>query len=198
MRFAPQILNSVKKFNVIEEHFLLMSDDEVVVISCEEPIHLEPPRPVPAMGKRTKLLTVLWTPEEDAKLKELVEGLGTKDWHKIGKSFLRHSSRQCKERWDAIKPKGKYFLKPALFTREEDVLMWRKVQELGKKWDLVVRFFPGRTEAQVQTRYQVLRKKVRNYVKKATTNKYLVDEITDIITKRAEEPPLPRFNNSLK
>ena len=191
-----------KIFNTIEEHSFLMLEEkeDYVEITFDKPIHLEPPRPPTPIqtGKRTKLLTILWTPEEDAKLKELVKAFGTSDWHKISKSFLRHNSRQCKERWAAIKPQGRYFLKPCLFTREEDVLLWKKVQQYGKKWELINKCFTGKTEEQLKTRYQTLKFKVRNYIKKATTDKYLIDEITDLITKRSKEPPLPRCRGGVK
>ena len=178
----------------------MLEEEDVIEISCEKPIHLEParpPTPIP-VGKRTKLLTILWTPEEDAKLKELVKAFGKDNWHKISKSFLRHNSRQCKERWAAIKPQGRHFLKPPQFTREEDVLLWKKVQQYGKKWELINKCFTGKTETQLMNRYKTLKSKVRKNIKKATTDKYLVDEVSDLIAKRSTEPPISRFRGGTK
>ena len=40
-----------------------------------------------------------WTPDEDAKILELIQKFGTRSWSVIGNHFGNRNGKQCRERW---------------------------------------------------------------------------------------------------
>lgn len=99
---------------------------------------------------------VRWTQQEDNLLRHLVSIFGENDWRHLAKEMNHRNPRQCRERW-------KYYLCPNLnvaeWTPEEDELILQKREELGPKWIMMKKFFVGRTDAMIKTRYNAL---VRN------------------------------------
>jgi hypothetical protein len=49
-------------------------------------------------------VNTIWTPTEDDKLRVLVATLGKRRWSVVAKSLEGRDSKQCRERWDLIKP----------------------------------------------------------------------------------------------
>ena len=92
-------------------------------------------------------------PEEDEKLIELVNNLGTKCWTAIAKQMPGRNARQCRER-------QKQYLDPSInkddFTEEEDKLLLEKIQQLGTEWKEIKNFFLNRTETQLKNRFNFL------------------------------------------
>lgn len=88
-------------------------------------------------------------PEEDEKLKELVEKYG-KSWHEISNEMPGRNVRQCRERW-------KHYLSSdrakSPWTNEEDLLLFQKFMELGPKWTKIAKCFDDRTDIQIKTRW---------------------------------------------
>jgi hypothetical protein len=97
-----------------------------------------------------------FSPEEDAQLRALVDSHGQTDWVAIAECMPGRSSRQCKERW-------MHYLSPDItqrnWTEEEDERLIQKVDEMGRRWQLLVPFFPGRTDVGLKNRYNVLQRK---------------------------------------
>ena len=95
--------------------------------------------------KREKFL-----PEEDQRLRELVAIHGESSWDIVSKNMKNRNQRQCRERWkhylSSSRPK-------APWTNEEDELLYQKMTELGPKWTKIAKFFDGRTDIQVKTRW---------------------------------------------
>jgi hypothetical protein len=96
-----------------------------------------------------------FTPDEDDRLRELVEKYGTHDWTRVASKIRRRDPRQCRERWTN-------YLSPSVingpWTVEEDELLAEKVAEFGRKWQHVAGFFQGRTDINVKNHWNHLQK----------------------------------------
>ena len=99
-----------------------------------------------------------FTPEEDNRLRALVQEIGMSNWTAIAEQMPGRNVRQCKERWIN-------YLSPSLntspWTPDEDALLIAKQNELGSKWVQIARFFDNRTDAMCKNRFNVLRRRER-------------------------------------
>jgi hypothetical protein len=99
---------------------------------------------------------VKFSPGEDERLRNLVETLGTSDWHAIVAQMPGKNARQCKERWiNYLSPE----LNTGAWTCEEDILLIRKHAELGPKWVQIAAFFPNRTDSMIKNRFNKLQRR---------------------------------------
>ena len=112
-----------------------------------------------------------FTSEEDFKLKQLVKKYGENDWVRIAGMFHERNERQVKERWynylspDLVKTPMSY---------AEDQYLIHYVNLIGRKWKMIANFFPGRTDIQLKSRFNVImRKEIRD--QKKELKKYLID-----------------------
>lgn len=100
------------------------------------------------LKKRTR---AKFYPEEDEKLRELVEEYGLHAWETIAQQMPGRNIRQVRERW-------KHYLSSEKphdpWTKEEDDLLFEKVHELGGKWTKIAKFLNGRTDLQAKLRWQ--------------------------------------------
>ena len=91
-----------------------------------------------------------FSPEEDAKLQQLVEEKGARRWDEIAKEMPGRTGRQCRDRF-------KNYLQPELvngpWTEDEDTLLRTKVEEIGLHWSLICAAFPGRSQSNVKNRW---------------------------------------------
>lgn len=91
-----------------------------------------------------------FSPTEDYLLRRLVEIHGDSNWEQISHFLQGRSARACRERW-------KLSLSPGIvngpWSREEDALLARRVQEIGPKWKLLSREFRGRSECNIKNRW---------------------------------------------
>lgn len=89
-------------------------------------------------------------PEEDHRLRELVQKYGTNAWESVASEMPDRNVRQCRERW-------KHYLSSEQmntpWTPEEDRILFEKIQELGPKWTKLTQYFNGRTDIQIKTRW---------------------------------------------
>lgn len=95
--------------------------------------------------KREKFL-----PEEDRQLRELVAIHGDSSWDIVAKNMPNRNQRQCRERWKHYLSSSKAKVP---WTPEEDDLLYQKMNELGPKWTKIAKFFDGRTDIQIKTRW---------------------------------------------
>lgn len=102
-----------------------------------------------------------FSPEEDDKLKTLVEKHGESNWNAVAAEMPGRNVRQCRERW-------KHYLSPEVsnlpWTPEEDELLLQKTQELGSKWVQISKLFKKRTDINVKNRWIVLMRRNTNPV----------------------------------
>lgn len=96
----------------------------------------------------------MFTPEEDAKIKELVQVFG-EDWRAISKAMPDRTLRQVRERY-------KNFLAPGIvngpWSRQEDSLLIQLFRSLGPKWSKISKHFPSRSDINVKNRWTSISK----------------------------------------
>jgi hypothetical protein len=99
-----------------------------------------------------------FTPEEDSTLINLVREHGTDDWPHIARLMRGRNARQCKDRWFN-------FLSPDVvngpWTEEEEALLCNRFAMLGNLWKLISTFFPGRTEINVKSHWQLMQRRIK-------------------------------------
>lgn len=96
-----------------------------------------------------------FTDDDDKRLKQVVDEIGTDSWQEVAKKMGNRNSRQCKERWQ------KYLcpdVNKSQFTPEEDQLLLEKYKSMGSKWVAMKSFFQGRTDAALKNRFKVLQR----------------------------------------
>jgi hypothetical protein len=113
-----------------------------------------------------------FTAAEDALIKSMVARDPHPDWVHIASALDDRSARQCRERW-------RNYIKPVIdsrpWTAEEDQILTREFQNLGRQWNTIAVFLPGRTEVNVKNRWTKLRR-VRLREKEIARNQSRVEE----------------------
>lgn len=95
--------------------------------------------------------TLKWTPEEDAKLTELIEEFGSKNWKKISDYMVSRNPVQCLHRWSKILQPG---LVKGPWTVEEDRKLIEWVRKQGAmKWSMCSEYIKGRSGKQCRERW---------------------------------------------
>lgn len=91
-----------------------------------------------------------FTPEEDLQLTKLIAKYGPRKWDKIALSMPGRTGRQCRDRYAN-------YLNPSLvngpWTEDEDILLEQKVFELGQHWNIITKFFKGRSANNIKNRW---------------------------------------------
>lgn len=97
---------------------------------------------------------VKFTKAEDATLLALVQELSTKDWKAIAEHMPPRTARQCRERWTN-------YVNPVLsrepWTQEEDLLLIQKHAEVGNRWKIIEKYFPGRSKNNIKQRWATMK-----------------------------------------
>jgi len=107
--------------------------------------------PQPRISKGT------WSSSEDASLLRLVEQHKPNfNWKIIAEKIEGRNPKQCRERWTLnLDPT----IRRGPWTAEEDAVILKGVSNLGSSWSKISKLLTGRTENQVKTRYNGLRRK---------------------------------------
>ncbi|KAF1836424.1 hypothetical protein BDW02DRAFT_493725 [Decorospora gaudefroyi] len=96
-----------------------------------------------------------WSLTEDQKLREEVEaqlvGGEAKDWCKIAESLPGRTNKDCRKRWHNSVAGG---LKKGQWSKSEDQLLSRAVEEDGQKWTVVASRVGSRSADQCAKRWQ--------------------------------------------
>ena len=109
--------------------------------------------------------------EEDSLLTSLVNVFGTESWYKVSIHLKNRTPRQCRERWEKyLSP----YVNVSPWTNEEDMILLRKVDEIGKKWSEIRNFLTGRSDIAIRNRYTTLSKQRINTIH--TTTMTLFDD----------------------
>lgn len=127
-----------------------------------------------------------FTPEEDSKICELVDKYGPRNWELIAREIPGRNSRQCRDRYQN-------YLIPGFFngqwTKEEDELLYIKINQMGHQWTKMMKFFPGRTANCIKNRwnYFVCKSKYDDMHEEGPVKHY--DIINNVISYRPNEIP---------
>lgn len=106
-------------------------------------------------NNQNKIKRAHFTAEEDERLKMLVAKYGEDKWSQISKEMNGRSTRQCRERWNNnLSPS----IIKAKWTKEDDALLFKVISEIGLKWKVIEKFFPGRTSTNIKNRYNCLKR----------------------------------------
>lgn len=98
-----------------------------------------------------------FTPEEDQKLKYLVEMSNHKlSWKEISMFMRTRTPRQCRERYQNYLSDN---VNHQEWTGAEDQMLLNLYSQHGKKWNVIAKFLPGRTGNAIRNRWQWLLKK---------------------------------------
>lgn len=128
----------------------------------------------------------LFTFQEDMLLEALVNQYG-ENWELISMEMRTRSVRQCRERYNN-------YLRPDIshenWTHQEDELLIQKVNELGRRWSVIAKFFGTRSEASVKNRYS--RKIIQDLIKKRDTG--LTDDHSDTLETNNGHSDAPETN----
>ena len=102
---------------------------------------------------KPKNVKLKFTPEEDDRLRWLVQQHGTNSWNLIAKLMGNRNARQCRERW-------KNYVNPELrnepWNQEEDRLLVEKYGEFGPRWNKIAKFFVNRSDNSLRNRWQLM------------------------------------------
>ena len=90
-----------------------------------------------------------FSPEEDVTLNNLIAINGPRKWDQIALSMPGRTGRQCRDRFQN-------YLNPSLingpWTKEEDILLEQKFNEVGPHWNSISKYFNGRSTNNVKKR----------------------------------------------
>lgn len=100
-----------------------------------------------------------FTIEEDALLMDIMSHQDFLSWDHVSNQIPGRTTRQCRERWvNYLSPN----IRNDPWTEAEDQLLLDKINELGRCWSNIGRFFDGRSENDVKNRwYSHLKYKVK-------------------------------------
>jgi hypothetical protein len=93
-----------------------------------------------------------FTEEEDAALHAAV-GEGMTNWGDVARRLSGRTAKQCRERWtNYLAPDVSH----TMWDAEEDALLLELELKYGRKWALIAREMPGRSENAVKLRFKSL------------------------------------------
>lgn len=97
-----------------------------------------------------------WRPEEDLKLRELMEAAGGKqNWSELAE-HLGKTGKQVRLRWvDHLSPE----IDKRPWTEKEDKQLLRGHARYGNSWSRIAKVLPGRSDAMTKNRYYQLTRK---------------------------------------
>lgn len=99
-----------------------------------------------------------WTPEEDEILKKFVLKNGDSSWHLVKQLHMFHrSAASCRTRWKEVLDPSRNRMP---FSKLEDAMLYRLIQDRGHSWKEFAPLFEGRTPMQLRGRAQLLERRV--------------------------------------
>jgi hypothetical protein len=95
----------------------------------------------------------------------LVSQFGASCWAHVCLGMPGRTARQCRDRWN-------HYLSSANpdepWSADEDDLLVQKIEEIGRKWMQLAKFFPSRTDLEVMRRWGELFRERRQLLRQET------------------------------
>jgi hypothetical protein len=139
--------NSHKSMQDPKPRFISLEEElQILLVEAEELFTPEP--------REKKITRRKFTWAEDELLLVSVARYGTRNWAEISRLFPSRSIRQVRERW-------RDYLNPSLvvgnWTQAEEQLLVDRVAEIGPRWSVIAKLFPGRSDVSVKGHYLSLK-----------------------------------------
>ncbi|EAY20753.1 Myb-like DNA-binding domain containing protein [Trichomonas vaginalis G3] len=128
-----------------------------------------------------------FTPEEDLKLKQIVESQKEPiSWKEISRLMVTRTPRQCRERYKNYLSDS---IKHEKWSDSEDVLIMQLFSEYGNKWNIISKYIPGRTSNSIRNRWKYLSKnEVANVTEAPPKNEAQPSDMGELLKIQAPEP----------
>ena len=99
----------------------------------------------------------MWTPEEDDRLRALIERHGARRWKDLAQKLGNKTAKQCRRRYTGHLTTA---LKEHEWTAAEDDALLRAHEALGNKWTAIAKTVGGRTDNGAKNRFKALMQKM--------------------------------------
>ena len=146
----------------------------------------------------------MWTPDEDERLRAIVEKHGAKRWNNIASMLGGDKcAKQCRRRWNGHLTQE---VKEGDWTADEDATLLEAHERLGNKWTEIARLVGGRTDNGAKNRYKALVQKMgaarrrAQRTKEASTSTPIKTKppATEKSSKKARRTPTKRKSIAVK
>ena len=106
---------------------------------------------------RLGIHSFMWTPEEDDRLRALIERHGARRWKDLAEKLGNKTAKQCRRRYTGHLTTA---LKEHEWTAAEDDALLRAHEALGNKWTAIAKTVGGRTDNGAKNRFKALMQKM--------------------------------------
>jgi len=150
----------------------------------------------PIANKKLSSVDREWTSQDDQILLDYVERYRN-DWKKVFREFRKRNKNvtiaYLKNKYRFIKTTP--FELRVRFSHQEDLLIAKYVNMLGKKWDEIASYFHNRTPIMIKNRYYSFIKK-RNIMKELLSETHVKDPMFDPIASSNTDQSSVKSNSS--